>query len=92
MMSAIVLIIITLILIIIGLTIGITTDNPLYVLSIFFAFLFLPAILDLTEGPKDKDVIEGRAVYVETTHILNGDTTYTYELKWKKQDGVSQNK
>lgn len=92
MMSAIVLIIVTVILMITGFAIGISTDNINYIFCIFLGFLFLPAVCDLTCGPKDKDVIEGRAVYVETTHILNGDTTYTYELKWKKQDDVSQNK
>lgn len=86
MASAITLICVVGVLIIIGLVIGINKDNPIWVLSLFLAFLMIPAIVDLTDGPRDKDVIEGKAIYIETTHILNGDTTYTYELKWKNKE------
>lgn len=84
MASAITLIVLVGILIVVGLAIGIVRDEAQWVLSVLLAFLMIPAIIDLTDGPRDKDVIEGRAVYVETTHILNGDTTHTYELKWKR--------
>jgi len=66
--------------------VGFAKEDPRCIFSIFLFFLTIPAIIELTETPNDTDVIEGRAVYIETTHILNGDTTHTYKLKWKDKE------
>lgn len=55
---------------------------------IFFilaAFACLISILDKATKPKDSDVLNGRAEYIETIHISNGDTTKTYHIQYKDE-------
>ena len=61
------------------------------VISTLCVFLFIPVFvigLGITEYsdryPGKKDVLSGKAEYVETIHIHKGDTTRTYEIEWKR--------
>lgn len=55
---------------------------------IFFiiaVFACIISILRMTTSPKDSDVLNGTAEYVETIHISNGDTTKTYHIQYKDE-------
>ena len=54
---------------------------------IFFiitAFSCLISVLYTTTEPRDSDVLDGRAEYVETIHISKGDTIKTYHIQPKE--------
>ena len=37
--------------------------------------------------PTERDVLQGKAQYVETQHITGCDTIRTYKIEWKEKDG-----
>lgn len=45
----------------------------------------LISIVHMATKPKDSDVLSGRAEYIETIHISNGDTTKTYHIQYKDE-------
>ena len=53
------------------------------------AVLLIVPVLDYNTTPKNKDVMEGNAHYIETKHqeIVGNDTIRysTYEIKWKEE-------
>ena len=54
---------------------------------IFFIIIAFACVISLfytTTKPKDSDVLNGTAEYVETTHISKGDTTKTYHIEYKE--------
>lgn len=54
---------------------------------IFFtiaAFSCLVSLIYMATEPKDSDVLNGRAEYVETIHISKGDTIKTYHIEPKE--------
>ena len=62
-----------------------------YLISPLCVILFFPVFvigIGITENsdryPGKKDVLSGKAEYVETIHIHKGDTTRTYEIEWKR--------
>ncbi len=59
-------------------------DTPFPLIFFMIAALScLVSILDTTMKPKDSDVLDGRAEYVETIHISKGDTIKTYHIQRK---------
>ena len=61
------------------------------VISPLCLILFIPVFcigLGITESsdryPGKKDILSGKAEYVETIHIHKGDTIRTYEIEWKR--------
>ena len=51
-----------------------------FILTAFSCFI---SIMDTVTKPKDSDVLNGRAEYVETIHISKGDTIKTYHIQRK---------
>lgn len=39
----------------------------------------------LNTEPTEEDVLNGKAEYIETLHIANGDTIKTYKREWKRR-------
>lgn len=47
-------------------------------------------ILFVTDEPTDKDVLNGRAHYVNVVHQYNGNEVVTYRIEWNKKDVSSR--
>lgn len=52
---------------------------------IIVAFACLVSFVYTATKPKDSDVLDGTAEYIETIHISNGDTTKTYHIQYKDE-------
>jgi hypothetical protein len=78
-----------LVLITISIMLAIYDEQVLILVSLPGAFLLIVPIVDTVETPKDNDVKNGKAHYVETKHQeIGGDDTIrysTYEIKWKEE-------
>ena len=70
-------------------TLAIYNHPSCIIFSLIGVVLLLVPILDYNITPKNKDVIEGNAHYIETKHqeIVGNDTIRysTYEIKWKEK-------
>lgn len=71
-------------------TLAICVDDSLFLYGIIIGIVPLMfSIGDTMDIPKDRDVEQGKAYYVETQHISvrdNDTIRYsTYEIKWKEE-------
>lgn len=64
-------------------------SEVLLLVTLIGAILLIVPIVEIKETPKDNDVKNGKAHYVETKHqeIVGNDTIRysTYEIKWKEE-------
>lgn len=62
-------------------------DDCSFFKLVFFLIIALScfiSIMDKSTRLSDRDVFNGKAEYVETIHISNGDTIKTYHIQPKK--------
>ena len=61
---------------------------PIVVSSILLIFSFINTIIVSEEvnSPHEVDVVNGKASYVESYHVINNDTIKTYKIVWDKNE------
>ena len=90
-MSTLGIVFLCLALVVITISIMLTIYDEQYfiLLTLIGAALLIVPLVDIEETPKDNDVKNGKAHYVETKHqeIGSNDTIRysTYEIKWKEE-------
>lgn len=47
-------------------------------------------LMFIVDEPTDKDVLNGRAHYVNVVHQYNGNEVVTYRIEWNKKDVSSK--
>ena len=59
----------------------------LVISSIFLIFSFTSMIImvDEVNSPHADDVVNGKASYIESYHVINNDTIKTYKIVWNKK-------
>ena len=87
----IILIIIGLVSILIGIILPLVFNEPWYILCILASIAFIvPGFVGLEYCdhpiPREKDVLDGKAIYQETIHITDNDTIKTYKIIWKNEN------
>lgn len=77
-----------LVVITISIMLAIYDEQALILIALIGAVLLIVPIVDIEGNPKDKDVKNGKAHYIETQHqeIVGNDTIRysTYKIKWKE--------
>ena len=72
--------------VLLGCSLPFITDRPEFILFILGGIISIPGITGIMcekhPIPTNDDVLNGKAIYVETTHITNGDTVRTYKIQW----------
>ena len=66
-------------------------DSPMFMYELCYPLISIIGMLMCAVGilvllntePTEEDVLNGKAEYIETLHITNGDTIKTYKREWK---------
>ena len=54
-----------------------------------FVIFIIVGIAMISETPRESDVLNGKAHYVEVYHTYDNDTIKTYHLNWDNKPGVA---